>query len=50
MIEVEELIIGKNTFISPKAKIVGLDGKAKKVVIGDNTYIGDDVQIMVDEI
>ena len=50
MIEVEELIIGKNTFISPKAKIVGLDGNAKKVVIGDNTYIGDDVQIMVDEI
>jgi acetyltransferase-like isoleucine patch superfamily enzyme len=50
MIEVEELIIGKNTFISPKAKIVGLDGKAKKVIIGDNTYIGDDVQIMVDEI
>jgi acetyltransferase-like isoleucine patch superfamily enzyme len=50
MIEVEELIIGKNTFISPKAKIVGLDGKAKKVIIGDNTYIGDDVQIIVDEI
>jgi acetyltransferase-like isoleucine patch superfamily enzyme len=50
MIEVEELIIGKGSYISPKAKIIGLNGKAKKVVVGDNTYIGDDVQIIVDEI
>jgi acetyltransferase-like isoleucine patch superfamily enzyme len=50
MIKVEELIVGKNSFISPKAKIVGLNGNAKKVIIGDNTFIGDDVQIIVDEI
>jgi acetyltransferase-like isoleucine patch superfamily enzyme len=50
MIEVEELIIGKGTFISPKAKITGTNGKAKRVIIGDNTYIGDDVQIIIDDI
>lgn len=50
MIEVEDLILGKNVVISPKARITGLNGKAKKVVIGDNTYIGDDVQIIIDEI
>lgn len=50
MIEVEELILGKNVVISPSAKIRGLNGKSKRVVIGDNTYIGDDVQIIVDEL
>lgn len=50
MIEVDNLILGKNVIISPKANIRGINGKAKKVTIGDNTYIGDDVQIIVDEI
>jgi acetyltransferase-like isoleucine patch superfamily enzyme len=49
MIEAEEIIIGKNVTISPTAKIRGLNGKAKKIVIGDNSFIGDDVQIIVDE-
>ena len=44
-IMVEELIVGKNSFISPSAKIRGLNGKAKRISIGDNTYIGDDVQL-----
>lgn len=48
MIEVEELIVGKNVFISPSAKIRGIKGAAKKISIGDNTYIGDDVQIIID--
>jgi len=48
MIEVEELILGKNVVISPTAKIRGIDGKSKRVVIGDNTYIGDNVQIIID--
>jgi acetyltransferase-like isoleucine patch superfamily enzyme len=49
-IQAEELIIGKGTFISPSATIRGLNGKAKRIVIGDNTYIGDSVQIIVDEL
>lgn len=50
MIQVEELVLGKNVVISPSAKIRGLNGKSKRIVIGDNTYIGDDVQIIVDEL
>jgi acetyltransferase-like isoleucine patch superfamily enzyme len=49
-IMVEELIVGKNSFISPSAKIRGLNGKAKRISIGDNTYIGDDVQIIIDNL
>ena len=48
-IQAEELIIGQGSFISPSASIRGLNGKAKKIVIGDNTYIGDNVQIIVDD-
>lgn len=36
--------VGKNTFISPTAKIIG-----DNVVIGDGCYIGDGVQILVDD-
>lgn len=50
MIEVEKLILGKNVYISPTAKIRGLNGKANRVIIGDNTYIGDDVQIIIDDL
>ena len=50
MIQVEELILGKNVIISPTAQIRGLNGKAKKIIIGDNSYIGDDVQIIIDEL
>lgn len=46
----EEIIVGKNSFISPLAKIRGLNGKAKRITIGDNTYIGDDVQIIIDDL
>lgn len=45
----EEIQIGKNVNISDSAIIRGINGKAKKVTIGDNTYIGDNVQIIVDE-
>ena len=47
-IETEELIIGKNVVIENTAKIRGINGKAKKIVIGDNVYIGGDVQIICD--
>jgi acetyltransferase-like isoleucine patch superfamily enzyme len=48
-IQAENLIVGKNVNISPSASIRGLYGKAKRIVIGDNTYIGDHVQIIVDD-
>ena len=48
-IQAEELHIGKNVIISPTATIRGLNGKAKRIIIGDNTYIGDHVQIIVDD-
>lgn len=41
--------IGKNTYISPKAKITDLNGNAPSdFIVGDNSYIGDDVQIICD--
>lgn len=46
---VENLIIGKNTIIEPSVKIRGINGKSKKIVIGDNCYIGENVQIICDD-
>lgn len=48
-IQAEELIVGVNTVIEPNAKIRGLNGKAKRIVIGDNCYIGEHVQIICDD-
>ena len=48
-IQADELIIGDGAVISPSAIIRGLNGNAKRIVIGDNTYIGDNVQIIVDD-
>ena len=48
-IDAEEIILGKGVQIDPSAKISGLNGKAKKIVIGDHSYIGARVQIMVDD-
>ncbi len=45
----EELIIGEGTVIHPSAIIRGLKGKAKRVVIGDHVYIGEQVQIICDD-
>ena len=49
-IQVDELILGKNVHISESAIIKGLTGNSKKIVIGDNTFIGDNVQIIIDEL
>lgn len=49
-IHAEYLELGKNVVISESASIKGLTGPAKRVKIGDNTYIGDHVQIMVDDL
>jgi acetyltransferase-like isoleucine patch superfamily enzyme len=49
-IQAEYLELGKNVIISESAVIKGLIGPAKRVKIGDNTYIGDHVQILVDDL
>lgn len=48
-IHAEEIQVGINTIIEPTATIRGLNGKAKKVEIGDNAYIGHNVQIICNE-
>lgn len=48
-IQAETLTLGKNTFISPSAIIRGINGEAKNITLGDNCYIGDNVQIIIDE-
>jgi acetyltransferase-like isoleucine patch superfamily enzyme len=45
----ENISIGINTVIEPSAVIRGLNGKAKSIIIGDNSYIGHNVQIIIDE-
>lgn len=44
-----EIYIGKNTIIEPSAVIRGINGKAPRIVIGDNCYIGTNVQIICDD-
>lgn len=48
-IDAEFTSIGKNVFIHPTASISGINGKAKQIIIGDNTYIGANVQIICDD-
>ncbi|PQV47288.1 transferase family hexapeptide repeat protein [Jejuia pallidilutea] len=45
----DEISIGKNTIIEDSAIIRGLNGNAKRIYIGDNCYIGKDVQIICDD-
>jgi len=49
-IKCDELIIGLNTFIDPTVIIRGINGNSKKIIIGDNCYIGKNVQIIIDEL
>lgn len=48
-IKSEQITIGKNTIIESSAIIRGLNGNAKSIVIGDNCYIGHNVQIICDD-
>jgi acetyltransferase-like isoleucine patch superfamily enzyme len=48
-IHAEEITVGNNVVIEPSAVIRGFDGKSKKIIIGDNVYIGSDVQIICDD-
>lgn len=47
-IKANNLTIGQNVYIDPTASIRGLNGKAEKIVIGDNVFIGANVQIICD--
>lgn len=49
-IKANHIVVGKEVYISPTAKIGGISGQANRVEIGDGTYIGDGVQIMVDDL
>jgi acetyltransferase-like isoleucine patch superfamily enzyme len=48
-IQVENLRIGEGTVIEDSAIIRGINGPAKRIVIGDNCYIGKNVQIICDD-
>jgi len=47
-INAHNIEIGINTIIEPTASIRGINGKAKNIKIGDNVYIGHNVQIICD--
>ena len=42
----KNIIIGHNVTIHPSVKICGINGPAESVIIGDNTFIGENVQII----
>jgi len=48
-IQAENLEVGINSFIDPSASIRGVNGKAKRIKIGDNCFIGANVQIICDD-
>lgn len=48
MIDSEIIQLGLNTFIHETAKIRGINGPAQKIIIGDNCYIGEGVEIICD--
>lgn len=45
----DKVNIGLNTYIDSDAVIRGLNGNAKSIIIGDNVYIGSNVQIICDD-
>lgn len=49
-IDIENLRIGENVVIHPTVVIRGVNGPAKNVELGDNVYIGENVQIICDDI
>ncbi|GGD02460.1 acyltransferase [Hyunsoonleella pacifica] len=48
-IHADEISIGKNTLIEESAVLRGVNGNASKIIIGDNCYIGKNVQIICDD-
>ena len=49
-IHVKNLKLGKNVVIESTAVIRGISGDAETIEIGDNSYIGHDVQIICDNV
>lgn len=49
-ISAEEVILGQDVTIEENVTIAGIDGPARKVLIGDNVFIGHDTTIMCPEI
>ena len=49
-IDAHEVVIGRNVVIEPGVSISGIGGRAQRVVIGDNVYIGGDTKIRVPEL
>ena len=47
-IKSKNIKLGKNVIIEPSAMIRGINGLADNITIGDNTYIGSNVQIICD--
>jgi acetyltransferase-like isoleucine patch superfamily enzyme len=47
-IKCKNLVLGENVIIEETATIRGLNGPAENIYIGDNTYIGHNVQIICD--
>lgn len=48
-IQANNISIGKNVVIEPSASIRGINGNANNIIIGDHTYIGENVQIICDD-
>lgn len=48
-VEAVDLYIGQGALVHPSAIIRGFSGKANKIYIGDQAYIGADVQIICDD-
>ncbi len=48
-INAEKVTVGRNVVIEDSAIIRGINGKSKSIFIGDNTYIGKNVQIICDD-
>jgi len=48
-IQAERVFIGKGSVIHPSAIIRGISGVSKEIKIGDNCYIGENVQIICDD-
>lgn len=49
-IAAEELRLGRDLIVEPRCTIGGIRGKADRVVIGDNVFIGNDVRILAPEV
>ena len=48
-IQADDILLGDNVVIEPGVVIEGLKGPAKRVVIGDNVFIGYGTKIVVPE-